>query len=160
MFPTIRPASGRSGGRASSAGPESETLPPSTLAGESRASGLCRSISTLARRDPLTNGEEASHEARSVPAELSRQGDRQGARRSYQSCRGARLRLRLDTRPDRRPGSLRSSTAPVLVRHDRRVPEGIAGVLRSEEHTSELQSPVHLVCRLLLEKKKKTNIQD
>src|SRR5690348_12320314 len=30
-------------------------------------------------------------------------------------------------------------------------------VCRSEEHTSELQSPVHLVCRLLLEKKKKTN---
>src|SRR6266487_4562998 len=28
--------------------------------------------------------------------------------------------------------------------------------IRSEEHTSELQSPVHLVCRLLLEKKKKT----
>src|SRR5258708_28754029 len=30
--------------------------------------------------------------------------------------------------------------------------------LRSEEHTSELQSPDHLVCRLLLEKKKKTKI--
>src|SRR5690348_17453894 len=29
-----------------------------------------------------------------------------------------------------------------------------ANVVRSEEHTSELQSPVHLVCRLLLEKKK------
>src|SRR5438876_5958563 len=29
---------------------------------------------------------------------------------------------------------------------------------RSEEHTSELQSPVHLVCRLLLEKKKKKKI--
>src|SRR5438876_12148282 len=29
-----------------------------------------------------------------------------------------------------------------------------AGTDRSEEHTSELQSPVHLVCRLLLEKKK------
>src|SRR5258708_21289522 len=28
--------------------------------------------------------------------------------------------------------------------------------LRSEEHTSELQSPDHLVCRLLLEKKKKS----
>src|SRR5207244_5677643 len=28
-------------------------------------------------------------------------------------------------------------------------------VARSEEHTSELQSPDHLVCRLLLEKKKK-----
>src|SRR5438876_8839794 len=30
----------------------------------------------------------------------------------------------------------------------------LAFLLRSEEHTSELQSPVHLVCRLLLEKKK------
>src|SRR5438876_6886075 len=30
---------------------------------------------------------------------------------------------------------------------------------RSEEHTSELQSPVHLVCRLLLEKKKNTRTQ-
>ena len=31
------------------------------------------------------------------------------------------------------------------------------GKSRSEEHTSELQSPMYLVCRLLLEKKKKTN---
>src|SRR2546429_4658991 len=30
---------------------------------------------------------------------------------------------------------------------------------RSEEHTSELQSRLHLVCRLLLEKKKKTKTQ-
>src|SRR5258708_14806631 len=30
-----------------------------------------------------------------------------------------------------------------------------AALSRSEEHTSELQSPDHLVCRLLLEKKKK-----
>src|SRR2546422_4731722 len=30
---------------------------------------------------------------------------------------------------------------------------------RSEEHTSELQSRLHLVCRLLLEKKKKTQTQ-
>src|SRR2546426_3660084 len=30
---------------------------------------------------------------------------------------------------------------------------------RSEEHTSELQSPCNLVCRLLLEKKKKKNIK-
>src|SRR2546422_7528310 len=29
------------------------------------------------------------------------------------------------------------------------------GAMRSEEHTSELQSRLHLVCRLLLEKKKK-----
>src|SRR5690348_2853793 len=32
-----------------------------------------------------------------------------------------------------------------------------SAIERSEEHTSELQSPVHLVCRLLLEKKKKIN---
>src|SRR5690625_6498069 len=34
--------------------------------------------------------------------------------------------------------------------------EGITFLLRSEEHTSELQSRGHLVCRLLLEKKKRT----
>src|SRR5438876_8623701 len=33
-------------------------------------------------------------------------------------------------------------------------PPAQASKRRSEEHTSELQSPVHLVCRLLLEKKK------
>src|SRR6266571_5416134 len=33
--------------------------------------------------------------------------------------------------------------------------QGTPGVVRSEEHTSELQSHVNLVCRLLLEKKKK-----
>src|SRR2546422_8411393 len=33
------------------------------------------------------------------------------------------------------------------------------GVVRSEEHTSELQSRLHLVCRLLLEKKKKEDIR-
>src|SRR5258708_8424925 len=35
------------------------------------------------------------------------------------------------------------------------LPSAAAGDPRSEEHTSELQSPDHLVCRLLLEKKKK-----
>src|SRR5205807_10334067 len=34
--------------------------------------------------------------------------------------------------------------------------QGRAGGARSEEHTSELQSPCNLVCRLLLEKKKKS----
>src|SRR2546422_7897012 len=36
----------------------------------------------------------------------------------------------------------------------------LRGLLRSEEHTSELQSRLHLVCRLLLEKKKKKVQQD
>src|SRR5256885_15251545 len=51
----------------------------------------------------------------------------------------------------------------VMVRH---APDGtvtatsrglLAVAARSEEHTSELQSPCNLVCRLLLEKKKKKN---
>src|SRR5690348_17514098 len=51
------------------------------------------------------------------------------------------------TRPE--PGREQVYRAPV----DRHRSE------RSEEHTSELQSPVHLVCRLLLEKKKKNKRQ-
>src|SRR2546422_5159506 len=35
-----------------------------------------------------------------------------------------------------------------------------SGCVRSEEHTSELQSRLHLVCRLLLEKKKKKTMTD
>src|SRR5258708_25247029 len=46
--------------------------------------------------------------------------------------------------------SLVKNESPVLVMSDHGVPG------RSEEHTSELQSPDHLVCRLLLEKKKNT----
>src|SRR3989442_8955605 len=46
---------------------------------------------------------------------------------------------------------------PVLAHHARAVETEDHGELldRSEEHTSELQSRPHLVCRLLLEKKKK-----
>src|SRR5258708_29738112 len=59
--------------------------------------------------------------------------------------------------------------APEVARLDRGVPGGEdqvvavqvephrCGSTRSEEHTSELQSPDHLVCRLLLEKKKTIN---
>src|SRR5437764_11800104 len=36
--------------------------------------------------------------------------------------------------------------------------QSVENRVRSEEHTSELQSPMYLVCRLLLEKKKKQKI--
>src|SRR5690625_6133709 len=42
----------------------------------------------------------------------------------------------------------------VLITHFMREVGTLAVLLRSEEHTSELQSRGHLVCRLLLEKKK------
>src|SRR5258708_19076592 len=58
--------------------------------------------------------------------------------------------------------ALEEEFGTVIVRRGRSfagfTPEGdqvLATALRSEEHTSELQSPDHIVCRLLLEKKQK-----
>src|SRR5207253_9846195 len=67
--------------------------------------------------------------------------------------------------PDRkrRFGRLAARSARKAHRADRaaslpkrRLRSGIGNLRRSEEHTSELQSRGHLVCRLLLEKKKTT----
>src|SRR2546422_2303249 len=52
--------------------------------------------------------------------------------------------IRVDFDPARGTSVVRDDTATL-------------GATRSEEHTSELQSRLHLVCRLLLEKKKKDN---
>src|SRR5437879_11852410 len=70
--------------------------------------------------------------------------------------------LDLHSFPTRRSSDLlQSKLCPVripelpLLRHAQvgvQMPRGIC--TRSEEHTSELQSPMYLVCRLLLEKKK------
>src|SRR6266436_8064795 len=53
----------------------------------------------------------------------------------------------------------RSSPRHVAAPHIRRC-HTTSGLLRSEEHTSELQSRLHLVCRLLLEKKKKNKLNN
>src|SRR2546422_2801481 len=66
---------------------------------------------------------------------------------------------RRETQPAARgtlsPGTIQYSRGPHMpdytAEHAR---AGIQTKLRSEEHTSELQSRLHLVCRLLLEKKK------
>src|SRR2546426_7525066 len=71
---------------------------------------------------------------------------------------GISIRIKNTFKPDS-PGTLITSrpagrgSAPLLVSSI----DGMALVTepRSEEHTSELQSPCNLVCRLLLEKKKK-----
>src|SRR2546429_5509689 len=49
---------------------------------------------------------------------------------------------------------LREQLALLTLALDRLLGTGVLGLVRSEEHTSELQSRLHLVCRLLLEKKK------
>src|SRR2546422_1447127 len=56
-------------------------------------------------------------------------------------------------RPMKRASLMMSSS----TRSCRSISSPHSGLLRSEEHTSELQSRLHLVCRLLLEKKKKTH---
>src|SRR2546422_923366 len=50
----------------------------------------------------------------------------------------------------------RGRRLPAFGAHSRSLPRHLPDV-RSEEHTSELQSRLHLVCRLLLEKKKQNN---
>src|SRR5690349_23670337 len=74
-------------------------------------------------------------------------------------------RAQCHARPEEGPpwGTDRRSRRTVPGERERRRPHrphpptGIAYHVRSEEHTSELQSRRDLVCRLLLEKKKKTN---
>src|SRR5258708_35086321 len=80
----------------------------------------------------------------------------QGTRAETQQCRypQARAQLLADARQN-----LSQRRAAVQERQRSHVPLRIfrfekSGGVRSEEHTSELQSPDHLVCRLLLEKKK------
>src|SRR3712207_7337526 len=63
-----------------------------------------------------------------------------GERRRRHACPAAALLRRRHPEPARVPG---------------RLPPGREPARRSEEHTSELQSRQYLVCRLLLEKKKK-----
>src|SRR5260370_10496828 len=83
------------------------------------------------------------------------------------TARDAAVTHRLSTtRPSREPTLILPAPlllAKVLLRGDEHPPTCDAGVLvladhqrhlRSEEHTSELQSHLNLVCRLLLEKKK------
>src|SRR3989454_6571992 len=62
---------------------------------------------------------------------------------------------------DRTSPSTRGSCSPRCPRGRSRHPHGldVHELPRSEEHTSELQSPCNLVCRLLLEKKKHNDRQ-
>src|SRR5258708_27769347 len=66
-------------------------------------------------------------------------------------CRGHTMQKRLEQGVVR---ATENKDVSVLELPLERLTQVDAGNLRSEEHTSELQSPDHLVCRLLLEKKK------
>src|SRR5256884_6123021 len=68
-----------------------------------------------------------------------------GRRNLRRSCKGAMVA----TRRSQKWGAARSTTVPPLGLCFKE----LSSKFRSEEHTSELQSRLHLVCRLLLEKK-------
>src|SRR5437016_7833401 len=86
----------------------------------------------------------------------------------FRSITRHRTHCRDDTRPiqrvARRPGKQRIDHRPVANAESSRLSGGgfqkrHRHEFRSEEHTSELQSLTNLVCRLLLEKKKKHQIE-
>src|SRR5690348_17695925 len=79
----------------------------------------------------------------------SRKSIRSGSRRSFRSPgRESENRVSVDAVMTR-------ASDHVALTRAKGATWRCACLRRSEEHTSELQSPVHLVCRLLLEKKKK-----
>src|SRR5205085_8685167 len=84
-------------------------------------------------------------------SDLLRGGD--GAPRELRHRRVALVELPLQDQRVRRPRADRGANVPQRARPDLAV---VVHLARSEEHTSELQSQSNLVCRLLLEKKKKT----
>src|SRR5438876_4013819 len=96
---------------------------------------------------PAVRRKSANHR---VPIELYRDGADQEVEATTELLDGRRVSAR---------GNLVRSEALCLIELALAAAYGChvtAFTSRSEEHTSELQSPVHLVCRLLLEKKKRS----
>src|SRR5256884_2815571 len=99
--------------------------------------------STLFPSPTLFRSRDTAHAVRRCPpcGSSARRQAAAGCR-----CRRTRTRACRDWRARRRPAPRHSSPASLPPPPPRRS--------RSEEHTSELQSRLHLVCRLLLEKKR------
>src|SRR5690242_20767794 len=75
---------------------------------------------------------------------------------------GLRVRIVLDPSDPQKPSGVGSGPTPPELKKHRRflIFLLVGGGARSEEHTSELQSHVNLVCRLLLEKKNESSYVD
>src|SRR5690625_4502309 len=71
---------------------------------------------------------------------------------------GGDLASVVEKRPDKMDSEMITYLEEQIDRYTEEAPDLEKFILRSEEHTSELQSRGHLVCRLLLEKKKKKQI--
>src|SRR5262245_64968010 len=68
--------------------------------------------------------------------------------------------LRIDLSNEEKVALLARAARQQIEREIRVAAQGVPRAQRSEEHTSELQSLRHLVCRLLLEKKKQKKKKD
>src|SRR2546430_14229393 len=140
-----RGAAATGGARARSAGARAP-------AGRALAARRVRLVLLLARTRPAgrsRHGEAGvSRRRRAAPTAAARGGDRDDQDQEQQPQ---------DGRGRRSPAPEHGLVTDVCPFHDaRKVARGAAAGSRSEEHTSELQSQSNLVCRLLLEKKKKT----
>src|SRR2546429_2949678 len=73
----------------------------------------------------------------------------------FRSLKPAQLVVELRARSGVAVGQVQATDYDAV---DRRLDVAAVDIIRSEEHTSELQSRLHLVCRLLLEKKKNNQL--
>src|SRR2546422_2949623 len=119
-----------------------------------RRGGLSTAVHRARRSIELAPNDEGL--LRQLIAVLDRNGDRAGALQAYEEF-AQHLAEEYEAEPAAETKALlaavraRETAAPVTLT--------TPSLARSEEHTSELQSRLHLVCRLLLEKKKKTKKQ-
>src|SRR2546422_8179523 len=104
-------------------------MAPSTACSASLLHGVWRPVNSEERSADETAGDADVIPGRFLPVRVAKQGSRM-------------------------IGHDQGNTAESVHQVPQR-PQGLLGSERSEEHTSELQSRLHLVCRLLLEKKKK-----
>src|SRR3989449_10190217 len=127
-------------------------------------------MKALGANGPSFRTRGGSVKPRSRPPPTAAPAWRKVRRESSRRMSSASSRM-FDRGADARVGAAAADVAPQrrvdvgvgrvrLGREERGGGHDLAGLtvaaLRSEEHTSELQSRLHLVCRLLLEKKKKT----
>src|SRR2546422_1710600 len=120
------------------------------------------SMLTVPGSMPTTRGIDSRLLRHQLPRDV---GDRLGVQHEVvaleQACDARLVQLRLEVadgeRAEAHDALLRDAVIHRLDAFDaeRRDRVHVGHDLRSEEHTSELQSRLHLVCRLLLEKKKK-----
>src|SRR6266478_7535364 len=113
------------------------------MAGTSPA--MTRKNDTLRANIEETDVTPAQTRRQACPTEWP--GDRDGASQTAAVVRRRRRAQRRD--------AVRSRHRAIHCRRWQAPDQRIGGMARSEEHTSELQSQSNLVCRLLLEKKKK-----